>query len=513
MGYDNELEKGFTRLAEIAEEAGCENYVEEERAKAEKVYGSGILRIIVTGGPNAGKSALINRMTGADIAEESMIADMDSLPLRVCFERTYDDEKYICANLISGAWNDIGAEIYELHLRDIKDPAMLDDKDFVLFVISAATPFSNTDITALKALSDFPRQIVLAGMNYVQPKEREKVIGYVNKINDSLGLPPVVVFDDSCEQDIGRVIRGLLPAPNTLAKLKEDHARAIFTRAVSAVCSALEQAVKDSELNDEKAAAAAKEHSAILRAGWENLYTGAMNMQHKASDVITRNITQEIREIMRKLMEDGRSENYSGAWIASLKDEVPQRVAKLINQRQGSLDEIYAKDLRKTASDALFMKLDNFKFNDAPRTISGEKSVRFDTSVNLRGRNYTSLIEAGIAVALVTGACLFSHIPAAAKILGSAAALAGGTFFAEKRQTSGRAAKVEQKFNSQIAFIASDVDAELRKAARERYEPLISYIKQEYSKAGNADEVLSTSSQLRKYFEGLISECNHMKGE
>lgn len=513
MGYDNELEKGFTRLAEIAKEARCEKYVEEEREKAGKVYGSEILRIIVTGGPNAGKSALINRMTDSEIAEESMIADMDSLPLRVCFERTPDDEKYICANLISGAWNDIGAEIYELHFRDIKDPAMLDDKDFVLFVISASTPFSNTDINALKALSDFPRQIVLAGMNYVQPKERENVIGYVNKINASLGLPPVVVFEDSREQGIGRVIRGLLPAPNTLAKLKEDHARAIFTRAISAVCSALEQAIKDSELNDEKAAAAAKEHAAILRTGWENLYTSAMNMQLKASDAITRNITQEIRKIMHKLMDDGKSENYSSSWISSLKDEVPKRVAKLINQRQDYLEEIYAKDLRKVTSDASFMKLDNFRFDDPLRSMSGEKSVRFDASVNLRGRNYTSLIEAGIAVALVTGACLFTHIPTTAKILGSAAALAGGTFFAEKRQTRGRAAKVEQKFNSQIAIMATDVDAELRKASLKRYELLISYIRQEYEKASSVGEVLSTSSQHREYLEGLILECNQMKGE
>ena len=512
MGYDDELKKGFTRLAEIAKEAGCEDYVEEECAKVRKVFGKGILRIIVTGGPNTGKSALINRMIDAEIAEESMIADMDSLPLRVCFERTPDDEKYICANFISGAWNDIGAEIYELHLRDIKDQAMLDDKDFVLFVISAATPFSNTDTTALKALSDFPRQLVLSGMNYVQPKEREKVIDYVKKINDSLGLPPVVVFEDSREQDIGRVIRSLLPAPNMLAKLKEDHARAIFTRAINAVCSALEQAVKDSELNDEKAAAA-KERSAILRAGWGNLYTGTMNMQNKAAEVITRNITQEIREIMRSLMDDGRSKKYSNAWIASLKDEVPQRVAKFINQRQDSLDEIYVKDLRKTVSDALFMKLDGFKFDDVPRITRGEKSVRFDSSVNLRGRNYTSIIEAGVAVAVITGACLFSRIPVTAKILGSALALAGGTFFAEKRHTSGRAAKVEHKLDSQIAIIATDIEASLRKSAHERYEPLISYIRQEYNKAGSVSEILSTSSQHREYLKGLILECNNMKGE
>ena len=512
MVYGDELETGFSRLAEIAKEAGCEQYVADERAKVKELVDREVLRVIVTGGSNTGKSMLINRMVSGEVAEESMLADEDSMPLRVCFERTNDDERYRCVNILNGAWNDIGAEIYEFHFRDIKDSSIIDDKDFVLFTVSATTPFSGVDINALKELSAFHRQVVLTGIDYVQDKEREKVVDYARKINDSLGLPPIVVFENSDEQNIGKVIRGVLPAPNELNRLRAEHGRAIFVRTASNVAVALGQAVKDSELQQEKIARESQERAKRSHRSWGELYNSAVQRQVKASDEITMNITLELRKILSGLMDEGKKENYRDSWVAGLKSEVPDRVSALVDKKLDALEDTYAKDLRSITSDAEFMKLESFSFVDKPQE-SEEHSVRFDASVNMRAKNYGALIVAGVAAGLAAGAFALTRMPMAARVAGSVAAIAGGTVFAEKRQTGDRAARVEDKFSSQIPMMATDVDATLREASKKRYEPLISYIRSEYNSADKTGEFSSKSNQRKEYLEGLISECNHMKGE
>ena len=196
------MDDKFERLAVIAREAGCEEYVRAEHRKAQEIMARSSLNLAVAGRANAGKSTLINRMTASDILEESTLPDEDPRPIRICFTRTPDDERCRCVNVLNGEWNERGVTIYELHGQNLDDPAEMDNKDFVVYVVSATTPFSAEDIAALKRIAGFPRQAVMAGMEFVPGERREKIINYSAKINDSLGMPPIIMFENSAAQDI-----------------------------------------------------------------------------------------------------------------------------------------------------------------------------------------------------------------------------------------------------------------------------------------------------------------------
>ena len=361
----------------------------------------------------------------------------------------------------------------------------------------------------LKTLSDFPRRVVLTCMNYVSSQEREKVIDYARKINDSLGLPPMIVLEDEQRQDIGRIVRNFLPAPNELNKLKEARSRTIFLRTVSKVIVALEQTINDATLQEEKEAKLSHERAKRLRDSWEELHTTAVQQQLKTTEEIIANITPELRKIFQVIMSDGQRSGYSSSWFSGVQSEVLDRISSLINIRQDDLEKKYTHDLSRITDDASFMKLDDFNFIDTSLSDIAGSSIRFDSSVGSGPKKYGAMIGTGLAV----GACLLAPIPMTAKVISSAAVFAGGVTLVEKMKAGTKAAFLEAKISRQISKITADIEEILRELCEKRYKPLISYIGEEYKKAGNSDEVLSTLNSRKNYLERLISECNNMKEE
>ena len=503
------MDINFERLAEIAAEAGCEAYVQEECRKVQELMNGGPLNLAVAGGSNTGKSTLINRMVVADVLEESLLADEDPRPIRLCFKRTADDERFRCAAVPNKAWAERDAVIYELHSGSLSDVSLMDSMDFVLFVVSASAPFSGTEISMLKSLAGFPRQVVLAGMNYVAEEERSKVLSYVSRINDSMGLPPVIVFENSASQDIGRIVRGLLPAYTSLERLRAGRCRTIFGRAVSAVMSALEETAKDTDLQASKAAHDAQERTRLRRAAYERLWMSAVHMQQKASEDIAMNIPSDLRTIFGGILQHGSHEGFSSEWVEGLKDDAAASISNLLEYRLSALEKIYTGNLKTITHDASFMKLSDFAFKDNAVDYSGGDAVRFDASINHGKPKFTALIGTG----LIIGACALAHIPMAAKILSSAAVLAGSTVLIRKMSLSERASHIEDKLNSQIPAMSSDIEVILREASVKRYEPLVAYLREQMESMDSSEDISSTSRQHKAHLEGLLLECSRMKGE
>ena len=503
------MDAEFDRLAEIAQEAGCEQYVRDEHSKVQAIMTNDRLNLAVTGRNNVGKSALINRMLSMDVLEESLIPDEDPRPIRISFARTQDDERYRCVNVLHGAWNERGVTIYELHEHDLKNPAEIDSKDFVLFVVSASAPFSNDEVSALRALAVFPRQVVLVGMDFVPEERRTDFIKKVSSINDSLGLPPILILDPSAGQDIGRVIRNLLPDYNDLKEARTLRCKAIFERTVSHVAAELEREAGDESALAEKAERRRQETLRLRRTGYERLMSDSIRAQVKAARTLTEGVELEVRTMFRKFLEAGRTTGCSDSWLDGLKVSVPQKFSALLEDKLEELEHIYSKDLAEINHNAAFMKLEDFGFEDETYTGLKDRSAEFDASVQGGNSKYKALIGAGIAA----GALVLAHIPTAAKVLGSAVSLAGGTMFMKKLNDTERVAQFAQKLNAQVPAQSRAITETLREASEKRYEPLISFLKAKMANPEAAGDTLSTPSPRKALLEGLILECNHMKGE
>ena len=499
------MDTKFDRLAEIAREAGCEEYVKDAQRKAQEIISNSRLSIAVTGRANVGKSTLINRMVSMEVVEEGAIPDEDHRPVRICFERTPDNERYRCVTVINGAWNERGAEIYELHECNSDEIA---DKDFVLFVVSVMTPFTAQEVAQLKSMAGLPCQVVLSCMNLIPETARDKVIDYAGKMTASLGLPPAIVFEDSSAQDIGRTIRNLLPDYNELREIRVSRSKAVFERAVSHVASVLEQAVKDDIALSAETAKRKQESVRRHRAGYERLYADVVRRQINTANEVTEGVEQEIRRMFNGLLEEGRVSGFSDTWLDRLKASVPQNISSMLEHRFEILEQLYAKDLAAIRNNADFMKLEDFDFRDGAQAGIEGHSVRFDTEIQGSSSMRNTLIGTG----LVLGGLVLSHFTLAAKVISSAVVLAGSTAFMKKVRDDERASQLVQKFNEQIFAQSRDIEEILRKTASERYEPLLEWLKAKASSSDTAEEVLSPSSPRKELLEGLILECNRMKG-
>lgn len=499
------MDAKFDRLAEIAKEVGCEDYVKDAQKKAQETISNSRLSIAVTGRANVGKSVLINRMISMEVVEEGAIPDEDPRPVRICFERTPDNERYRCITVINGAWNERDAEIYELHECNSDEIA---DKDFVLFVVSAMTPFTAQEVTWLKSISGIPCQVVLSCMNLIPEKSRDKIIEYAGKMTDSLGLPPAIVFEDSSAQDIGRTIRNLLPDYNDLRETRASRSKAIFESAVSHVESAIKQAMNDDAALLAEAEKRKRESIRRRKEGYEHLHADVVRCQVNTANNVTEGVEQEIRRMFNGLLEDGRASDFGDTWLEGLKVSVPQSISSMLEHRFKILEQLYAKDLATIQSDADFMKLEDFDFKDEAQTRVEGHSVRFDTEIQGNSSMRDTLIGTGLAL----GGLALLHFPIATKVISSAAVLAGSAALIKKARHNERASQLTQKFNEQIFAQSRDIEEILRKATDERYKPLSEWLKAKADTPDTAGEDLLTSSPRKELLEGLILECNHMKG-
>ena len=511
------LEK-FAKLAEIAKKVDCESTAEAAEKKARALMQQQRTHIAVVGTHNSGKSALINRMLGMEVAEEGLTPDEEGLPLRVCFEKTPDDERYHCVTVMNPVWYEQDAVLYELHERDIlSDGALsekLDDKDVVLFLISAAAPFNSNDVSLLQSLSSLHRQVILSGLHYVSEDSREKVVEYVQKINDSLGLPPVVTFENREEQEIGRIIRDLLPAYLDLQSLRVKHTEAMFVRAVSDTVAAMEAALRENDASIEKRKQEAANFISAakrIQAAWDTLLTDTRQRQNKAANEVTANLSVEGRRTVAQMMEEGKRASFNDTWLQEAGERVLHIANDTFDQKIQALHTLYLKDLKKIAGNAAYLKLDeeeNFRKLEAfaPVRASFTPGNFGVTSKGVSSDEMRIVIGTGIVI----DAVILSPLSWPIKVVGVGAASTGGAGIAWKQHVSGRETAFTVELSEWYQSYVSSMEESLRKATQVCYSELLSYLQERKDSVHEQTVDLTPLQERASQLHIAMEECQKM---
>ena len=520
-----EYEIGFQKLKELAREAGCETTVQEYEEKANALVNQERIKLVVTGMRNSGKSTLINHMLENTVAEESMLSDEAELPLRVSFERMGDDPNYRCVTIVNPKWYEQSAILYELHARDVVRNGSLTpemaDKDVVLFMISAAAPFNSDEIAMLKALEPLSRQVILGGVDYVTG-DLEKVLEYVKKINDSLGLPPVLVFENKSSQDIGRIVRNLLPADEAIRKMRGRHCDALFAQAVEATREDIKAAKQKTVAEMEALAESGRKMSDEAKreqAAWETLLTDARQRQTQAAAEVTSELAVEGQKIVQRIVESGRAAMFSEAWAGGIGKEVERIAVENFERRIGVLQKLYLRDLRKISSDAQFLKLDGYTPSDfqaleknAPdhATVSSQifTVMSGDTKgAKINGGEIGIILGTGVAV----GAVALSPAHVLVKVLGGVALVAGGTELTRRQVLNEREAAVKMELGSWFQTYTTAMEKSLREASQLCYNGLLEFLQRGRDNVKTKSVDLTPLKEREVRLTNLLEACERLK--
>lgn len=340
----------FNELLSWAQNAGCSDVVGKMSAAASELKEQKFTKIAVTGMRNSGKTTLINEIVGSEIREPGNMED-DEPALRVCFEQVADEEGIECVMAANHEWHDLSALIYEFRQEDMISDGHLADKmysiDMVCFLISATAPFNIDEVNYLKAMAPLHRQVIVTGIENVRENERQKVIDYIVKINDSLGLDPVIILDNA--QDYGRIIRDAVPGYMELKENRISKVRNIYLQTVDRLKEAIEQKINDYE---KKAREAAEKRFALsteekrIKADAYTIRMDIESYKRKSVERIGKDMYSQLDGIVSDAIRDiGRTDDVDK--IQKNADQRYHNVAKLAMKK---LNDAYMADLKKVDS-------------------------------------------------------------------------------------------------------------------------------------------------------------------
>ena len=521
-----EYEIGFQKLKEIAQEAGCEATVQGYMEKANALINQERLKLVITGMRNSGKSTLINRMLENTVAEESMLSDEAELPLRVGFERIADDPNYRCVTIVNPRWYEQSVILYELHVQDVFQngtlTAEMDDKDVVLFLISAAAPFNSDEIAILKALAPLSRQVILGGIDYITGDSLEKILAYVNKINDSLGLPPVLIFENQNSQDIGHIVRNILPADDELQKMRRLHCGTLFAQAVADTQQAIEMTKQKTAAEMEELVESGRKLSGEakrMQAAWETLLTNSRQRQARTVEEVTSELATEGQQIVQRIVESGQKAMFSEAWLLGMGKEVERSAVENFGHRIGVLKKLYLGDLQKISADADFLKLDGYVESDfkaleknapdhaafSPRTFAIRPEDTDGAKKN--AGELRILLGTGMAVGVVA----LSPLPLLVKVLGGVTLAAGASELTRRQVMNEREAAVKMALGSWFQTYTTAMEKSLHEATQLCYNGLLELLQSCRDNVNMETVDLTPLKKREAQLISLIDACEQLK--
>ena len=128
--------------------------------------------VAIVGYTNAGKSTLLNGLTGSDVlVEDKLFATLDPTTRRLRFPR---ERELILADTV-GFIRDLPKDLAQAFHATLEE---LDDADLLLHVVDAADPARDDHITAVErilgdlGLAETPRLLVYNKIDRLAPEER-----------------------------------------------------------------------------------------------------------------------------------------------------------------------------------------------------------------------------------------------------------------------------------------------------------------------------------------------------
>ena len=455
--------KEFDEIRLVAEEINCIELVQKMELICEGLEHSEFTRIAVTGMRNSGKTTFINEILGYEVWEPGNMDD-DEKPLRICFEPVEDDEKFQCIMVANREWHDLGAVIYEFRQADMVNGNVLAEDmyqmDMVYFMISANAPFNIDEVNFLKAMSQLNCQVVVNGIGYIKEEEKQKILDYIEKINGSLGLPPVVVLENN--QDNGRIIRNSIPG--YIEQKKNRNVR--INDAVQYTLDKLEEAVKkEIDENDSLARRMMADESVSSIEGKKrkaDCYTVRMDVEackRKAVKEVSRELDSRLGAMAVSVFKEANKLDSTDKIQKAAEKEYRKAARSAVNQLQA----LYLADLKKLSSEAKLLAMpgwdetteeelrqfspayaDNKRRSNA--MAQGSASPLKVKLIEERSASHSDSTKVLIGTGIVAGSFALALLPSVVGWAGGAAAVGiGSAAYMKKKQEEEAAFKYALK--------------------------------------------------------------------
>ena len=319
-----------------------------------------------------------------------------------------------CLFVSSPPWRDLKAILYELRENILFNDNVLSKDmyalDMVFFVISATAPFGKDDVNALKALAPLKRQVVVNGMHQVDDVNREKVLNYISKINDSLGLPPVIILESG--KDFGKAVRSLIPAYVELQELREKKCRDLCKKMLEMLELTVRNEIENLAETTQQLTRTRSIQNDGLRSSCYTLRNDVEDYKKKAIKAVTGKLSSRRESLINEILDTAKQMKDSDK-IQSVAEE---KYKALSTAAVESLEKIFLEDLRNVDSAArllsvpqwtaeTFNQLKNFSPQNILNQILLEKLTVRSTST---GNDAPILIGSGLVAGGLTLAPILS---------------------------------------------------------------------------------------------------------
>lgn len=304
--------------------------------------------VAVTGARNSGKTTFINEIVASKVWEPGALDETEK-PLRISFEPLQEDEQYNCLMVANKPWHDLKAVIYELREEQLFDGDTLAEDmlplDMVFYMTLASSPLGKEEVDALKAMAPFKRQVVVNGMHLVDEANRERVLNYITNINNSLGLPPVIVFESG--KNFGKLVRNLVPSFRELQTLREQKCRLIFKNMLDAFKTVTRNEIANLESTARKSKAISLKNDG-LRSGCYTLRMDVEDYKKAAIENVTGRLSSRRESLINEILQEAKQ----SAAEDKIQTAAEEKYNALSKAAIEALQKIFFEDLRNVDSSA-----------------------------------------------------------------------------------------------------------------------------------------------------------------
>lgn len=482
----------------LAEKLNCMPYIYEMEQKATQILDQEKTVVVVTGMRRSGKTTAINMMVGSEVWE-SGAGDDDEKPLRVSFEPMEENNNYQCISAMNHEWRERDAVILELREEYlIKDGVLADElmsADKIFFLISAMAPFNIDEVKLLKKMKGLNCQILVNGIEHIRESEREKVKGYISKINNSLGLTEEIYVDNT-DGNFGKKVRDALPSYDEQKVLRDERVKLLANDVINCLEIKLNKMIEQNKEREKQRHSEQETLDSEVRRMQSSIYTLCTDVKEYKENAIQKAIA----------MLNGTSASMAEKVIQksdiNSATDIQAQMIHIMEKKNAEIQEVlkkgYLENLKNINSAAILLGLPGWdnevyhelekNFPEIKKSVNNNKTAAPYTEfgqpiesnpllqkVSEKMSEESSKILIGTGVATV--GFLVAPIPEIVSIVGGAtAAGVGGNMYFKKRQEE---KKHELKVCLKKAFAENNnfIKAQIRETVDCSYKKIIEELK------------------------------------
>lgn len=322
--------------------------------------------VAVTGARNSGKTIFINEIVASKVWEPGALDETEK-PLRISFEPLQEDERYNCLMVANQPWHDLKAVIYELREEQLFDGDTLAEDmsslDMVFYITSASSPLGKEEVDALKALAPLKRQVVVNGMHLVDEANRERVLNYIENINSSLGLPPVIIFENG--KNFGKLVRNLVPSFSELQTLREQKCKLIFKNMLDTFKTVTRNEIADLEDTARKSKTISLKNDG-LRSGCYTLRMDVEDYKKAAIENVTGRLSSRRESLINEILQEAKQ----SAAEDKIQTAAEEKYKTLSKAAIEALQKAFLEDLKNVDSSARLLGIPQWRADTADQLMN-----------------------------------------------------------------------------------------------------------------------------------------------